>query len=160
METVCLTLCNPNATLIEENHQPQSEDFNDSNASSASQQVTIFDLISNQEGEEECTSSKEELEIKETMSPLDHAFLIQTKPNSLETELAIENIFSMIEESVKPSSITLNKKRFTLKWPMTETVFLLVFFQMREICKRREIKGKRLMHAEKEERRELLVKYR
>ena len=52
-------------------------------------------MISNQEGEEECTSSKEELE-KETMSPLDHA-LIQTKPNSLETELAIENIFSMID---------------------------------------------------------------
>ena len=80
------------------------------------------------------------------MSPLDHAFLIQTKPNSLETELAIENIFSMIEERVKPSSITLNKKRFTLKWPMTETVFLSNFPDARNLQKERN-KRKRNTHA-------------
>ena len=138
---------NPNATPAEEYIQPQTEDFNDSNTTPTSQ-LAIFDLTGNQEGEDDFTSSQEP-EVADnvtSISLLDRAFL-QTKPNSLETELEIENIFSLIAANVKPTKVNCGrkKKRITLKWPMTESLFHSIFpdsRNMQEERKKRKTKKK------------------
>ena len=70
-------------------------------------------MTGNQEGEDDFTSSQEP-EVADnvtSISLLDRAFL-QTKPNSLETELEIENIFSLqIQEICKRRGRNEKQKR-------------------------------------------------
>ena len=89
--------------------------------------------------EEDFTSPQEPVVDNVTsMSPLDRAFL-KTKPNSLETELAIENIFSLIAANVKPTKINCGRKqkRISLKWPMTESLFHSIFPDSRNMQEER-----------------------